>query len=102
MEYPRNFRRPVPLKIWMESRGMSQAKTGLQFGGFTAGAIQKMLRNPDRDVGVIDIPNEPAILVETEKQEVITAYAENRMLETDIVYTVKKLSVGVKLGPRKP
>ena len=99
-EYPRNFLRPLPLKVWMESRGMSQAKAGLQFGGFTAGAIQKMLKNTNRDVGVIDIPNEPAILVETETHEVVSAYAENRMLDTNTVLTIKVLSVGAKLGPR--
>ena len=96
--YPPNFKRPIPLKVWMTSKGLSIAKTAKFFGDgsnyFIPAAIQKMIANKKRDVGVLD-----ETLVETKRQEVVGAFVEGRHLDvTEIIY-IKHIKPRKKLGP---
>lgn len=88
--YPPRFQRPIPLKDWMASKGFGAGKTAKHFADgakkFIPAAIQKMIVNPDRDVGVQD-----ETLVETVQQEVVGVFVEGRHIATDKIIFIKPL-----------
>lgn len=88
--YPQRFRRPIPLKDWMASKGFGAGKTAQYFADgqkkFIPAAIQKMLANKDRDVGVQDDE-----LVETVEQEVVAVFVDGQHTTTDKIIYVKRL-----------
>ena len=96
--YPPNFKRPIPLKVWMDSKGLSIPKTAKFFADgdnfFIPASIQKMIANENRDVGVLD-----ETLVETVRQEVVGAFAEGRHLDVQEIIYIKPIKPRKKLGP---
>ena len=103
--YPQRFRRPIPLKDWMASKGYTIAKTAKCFADgsnhFIPAAIQKMLANEKRDVGVWresrNVRNEK--LVETKRKKVIGAFVDGQYFDTEEIIYIEELKPGKKLGP---
>jgi len=97
--YPKNFKRPIPLKDWMTSKGLSNQKAAKFFGDgenvFTPNAIQKMIANPNRDVGVWNDDT----LVETVEQEVVGVFVDGQHIQTDKIIYIKKIKPRKNLGP---
>ena len=100
--FPNDFKKPVPLTEWMNNKGFSQAKAGKYFydrdqpeNFFTASAIQKMIDNDKRDIGVLH----DQILVETVKQKVVICFAEERSVNADEIVYLKELKPWKKFGP---
>ena len=95
--YPGNFQRPTPLKEFLLTNDWSNAKAAKHFGGFTVSAIQKMVVNEERDIGVWGEK-----LVETVTQKVLSSFTEGRHtnwpLPHEIIF-VKTLTPLPKLGP---
>ena len=96
--YPQRFKRPIPLKDWMASKGYTIAKTAKCFADgsnhFIPAAIQKMLANEKRDVGV---QNEK--LVETKRKKVVGAFVNGQYFDTEEIIYIEELKPGKKLGP---
>ena len=96
--YPQRFKRPIPLKDWMASKGLSIAKTAKCFAYgneyFIPAAIQKMLANSKRDVGV---QNDK--LVETKRKKVVGAFVDGHYFHTEEIIYIEELKPGKKLGP---
>lgn len=100
MNYPPRFRHPVPLQTWADSKGLSQAKIGKHFGGFTAGAIQKMLANPNRDVCVYQDIQGQEFLCEVVKQDALDIFVEGRHADPNEIILVVALNPKPPLGSR--
>ena len=103
--YPQRFKRPIPLKDWMASKGYTIAKTAECFADgsnhFIPAAIQKMLANSKRDVGVWresrNVRNEK--LVETKRNKVVGAFVNGQYFDTEEIIYIEELKPGKKLGP---
>ena len=103
--YPTRFKRPIPLKDWMASKGYTIAKTAKCFADgnnhFIPAAIQKMLANEKRDVGVWresrNVKNEK--LVETKRKKVVGAFVDGQYFDTEEIIYIEELKPGKKLGP---
>ena len=96
--YPTRFKRPIPLKDWMASKGYTIARTAKCFADgnnhFIPAAIQKMLANSKRDVGV---QNEK--LVETKRKKVVGSFVDGQYFHTEEIIYIEELKPGKKLGP---
>tara|TARA_R110002096_G_scaffold233259_1_gene423272 strand:- start:10 stop:336 length:327 start_codon:yes stop_codon:yes gene_type:complete len=85
--YPYTYNRPVPLKDWIKSKGLTYRRAAHHFG-FQPVAIQKMISS-DRDVGVWTDDQ----LVETKRIHAKAVHTCGKMLgwpkPQDVILTVK-------------
>ena len=97
--YPPRFRRPIPLSEWKSYKGFSNAKTAKYFSNsendFRPVTIQKMLANPDRDIGVW----EDKTLVETKELDAVSVFVGGENLGEQKILYIQELKPRPNLGP---
>jgi hypothetical protein len=75
MTYPSTFSRPPTLAEYIQGKGWSHSQAADHFQ-FSEPAIQKMIKNTDRDIGVWNDQ-----IVETKSREVVLLHANDQHIQ---------------------
>lgn len=97
--YLNNFRRPISLVDWMQMKGFSQNKAAKFFGGFTPSAIDKMIKNPDREIGVWESDGRTQLVEVITVDNCVSVYCDGAHAQSNYVIYIKALQPKPKLGP---